>query len=221
MSDQQPGRQPDQQPYDEVAELYAEKFSDSLAKYPLERGLLSAFAEWATAAGGRVADLGCGPGHVTAYLSSLGLDAFGVDVSSGMIAQARARALLDGNRELRFEVGSMAALDIADGSLGGIVSRYSIIHTPPEDVPAILAEFRRVLAPGGCALISFPGTDDATPPTVPYDHSVFTAYRWWPDHFSALLHEAGIEEVGRLIERAEPEAPRPYPVVNLFAHREA
>jgi len=218
--DQQPGhdrdRQPDQQPYDEVAQVYAERFSDSLTKYPLERGLLSAFAEWATAAGGRVADLGCGPGHVTAYLSSLGLDAFGVDVSSGMIAQARAR-----NPELRFDVGSMAALDIPDASLGGIVSRYSIIHTPPEDVPAILAEFRRVLAPGGCALISFPGTDDAEPPTVSYDHSVFTAYRWWPDHFSALLAEAGIEEVGRLIERAVPEAPRPYPVVNLFAHRQA
>lgn len=204
------------QPYDEVAELYAEKFSDSLSRYPLERGLLSSFAELAKEVGGPVADLGCGPGHVTAYLSSLGLDAFGVDVSSGMIAQARAR-----NPELRFDVGSMAALDIADASLSGVLSRYSIIHTPPEDVPAVLAEFHRILAPGGCALISFPGTDDASEPTASYDHSVFTAYRWWPDHFSTLLHDAGLEEVGRLIERAVPDAPRPFPVVNLFARREA
>lgn len=204
----------DKQPYDEVAERYAAKSSDSLSSYPLERGLLSSFAELAKEVGGAVADLGCGPGHITAHLSSLGLDAFGVDVSSGMITVARER-----NPELRFEIGSMAALDVPDGSLSGILSRYSIIHTAPEEVPAILAEFRRVLAPGGCALISFPGTDDASPPTVPYDHSVFTAYRWWPDHFSALLHEAGIEEVGRLIERAVPDAPRPFPVVNLFARR--
>lgn len=204
-----------QQPYDEVAEQYAANFSDSLSKYPLERGLLASFADLATAVGGPVADLGCGPGHVTAYLSSLGLDAFGVDISPGMVAVARAR-----NPELRFEVGSMAALDIADGSLSGILSRYSIIHTPPADVPAILAEFRRVLAPGGCLLVSFPGTDDASEPTVSYDHRVFTAYRWWPDHFSALLHEAGLEEVGRLIERAVPDAPRPFPVVNLFVRRE-
>lgn len=203
-----------QQPYDEYAEIYAEKFSDSLAKYPLERGLLTAFAEWAKAVGGPVADLGCGPGHVTAHLSSLGLDAFGVDVSAGMIAQARAR-----NPELRFEVGSMAALDIPEASLGGIVSRYSIIHTAPEEVPGVLAELRRVLAPQGCLLISFPSTDDASELTVSYDHTVVTAYRWWPDHFSALLQKAGLEEVGRLIERPEPDAPRPYPVVNLFAQR--
>jgi SAM-dependent methyltransferase len=206
----------DQQPYDEFAELYAEKFSDSLASYPLERGLLASFAELAKEVGGPVADLGCGPGHVTAYLSSLGLDAFGVDVSSGMIAIARAK-----NPDLRFEIGSMAALDIPDASLSGILSRYSIIHTAPEDVPPVLAEFRRVLAPGGCVFISFPGTDDASPPTVSYDHTVVTAYRWWPDHFSALLHEAGLEEVGRLIERPSPDAPRPFPPVNLFARRES
>ncbi|MBS2535120.1 class I SAM-dependent methyltransferase [Catenulispora sp. NF23] len=205
-----------QQPYDEFAEEYAANFSDSLSKYPLERGLLASFAELAKEVGGPVADVGCGPGHVTAYLSGLGLDAFGVDVSSGMIAVARAR-----NPELRFEVGSMAALDVADGSLSGILSRYSIIHTAPEDVPATLAEFRRVLAPGGCALISFPGTDDDSSLTVSYDHKVYTAYRWWPDHFSALLHEAGLEEVGRLVERPVPEAPRQFPVVNLFARRAA
>jgi hypothetical protein len=47
-----------------------------------------------------------------------------------------------------------------------------------------------------------------------------TAYRWWPDHFSALLQEAGLQEVGRLIERPAPDAPRPHPQVSLFARRE-
>ena len=150
----------EEQPYDGVAELYAEKFSDSLSSFPLERGLLTAFAELAKAVGGPVADLGCGPGYVTAHLNSLGLDAFGVDMSSGMLAQARAR-----HPELRFELGSMAALDIADASMSGILSRYSIIHTAPDDVPAVLAEFHRILIPGGHAFISFLG--GATPRSRP------------------------------------------------------
>jgi SAM-dependent methyltransferase len=203
-----------QESYDQAAEQYAALFSGSLPKYPLERGLLASFAELARAAGGPVADLGCGPGYVTAYLASLGLDAFGVDLSPEMIRIARAA-----HPGLRFEIGSMAALDVGDGTLSGILSRYSIIHTPPTEVPAVLAEFRRVLASGGHVLLSFPGTDDGSPPVVPYDHTVVTAYRWWPDHFSTLLAEAGLDEVGRLIERALPDAPRPFPMVTLVARR--
>jgi hypothetical protein len=62
--------------YDGAATRYAELFADPLLRdHPLERGLLAAFAELVHAAdggGGRpVADLGCGPGYVTAHLSSL------------------------------------------------------------------------------------------------------------------------------------------------------
>ncbi|MFL6113168.1 MAG: class I SAM-dependent methyltransferase [Catenulispora sp.] len=203
--------------YNEAAEQYAALFSGTLSKYPLERGVLASFGELAAAVGGPVADLGCGPGHITAYLAAQGLDAFGVDLSPEMIRIARAT-----NPGLRFEVGSMVALDdlgVADETLSGILSRYSIIHTPPAEVPAVLAEFRRVLAPGGYVLVSFPGTADASPPVVSYDHTVVTAYRWWPDHFSALLGAAGLEELGRVIERPAPDAPRPFPMVTLLARR--
>jgi SAM-dependent methyltransferase len=64
--------------YDAVAGLYAELFSDVLETLPVERAVLAAFAELVE---GPVADLGCGPGHVTAHLRSLGLDVFGVDLS--------------------------------------------------------------------------------------------------------------------------------------------
>lgn len=65
-------------PYDEVASLYADLFSDMLDTRPLERAMLAAFAELTD---GPVADLGCGPGHLTAHLRSLGLDVFGLDLS--------------------------------------------------------------------------------------------------------------------------------------------
>ncbi len=108
--------------YDSVAVDYAERFSAGLAAKPLDRALLAAFAELVQAAGaGPVADLGCGPGHVTAHLHALGLTAFGVDLSPVMIALAR-----QAYPGLRFDEGSMTALDLTDGFLGGIVSRYSI-----------------------------------------------------------------------------------------------
>ncbi|WP_434453075.1 class I SAM-dependent methyltransferase [Lentzea sp. E54] len=158
---------------------------------PLERAMLAAFAELA---GGRgpVADLGCGPGHLTAHLRSLGLDVFGLDLSPAMIALARAA-----NPDLRFDEGSMTELDLADGVLGGILAFYSVIHTPPQQVPAVFAEFCRVLAPGGHVLLGFFAGDDPEPQE--FDHKVTLAYRWSPSGLMDLLRQAGFAEVGRMI----------------------
>ncbi|WNV92161.1 class I SAM-dependent methyltransferase [Umezawaea sp. Da 62-37] len=182
--------------YDAVAPLYAELFSDVLGSLPLERALLAAFAELVRAHGaGLVADVGCGPGHVTAHLHALGLDAFGVDLSSEMITIAR-RA----HPELRFDEGTMTALDLADGVLGGVLASYSTIHARPRHLPAVFTEFRRVLAPGGHLLLGFFAGDDPLPRE--FDHKVTPAYRWSPDSLAELLRQAGFDEVGRL--RREP-----------------
>ncbi len=179
--------------YDAVASLYAELFSDVLESLPLERALLAAFAELVRAHDvGPVADVGCGPGHVTAHLHALGLPAFGIDLSPAMIALAR-RA----HPDLRFEEGSMTALDLADGVLGGVLASYSTIHTPPRQLPAVFTEFQRVLAPGGHLLLGFIAGDDPLPQE--YDHKVVLAYRWSPDSLADLLRQAGFVEVARLL----------------------
>ncbi|MEZ0069096.1 SAM-dependent methyltransferase [Streptacidiphilus sp. MAP12-20] len=202
--------------YDAVAPAYAEQFRDSLRELPLDRALLGAFAELVGAGGGGpVADLGCGPGHITAYLRDLGLSAFGVDASPVMIALAR-----EANPDLRFEVGLMSALDLPDAGLAGVLSRWSVIHTPPEEVPSVLAEFHRVLAPGGHLLIGFSATDEPSLPTQSYDHRVATAYRWSPDQLSALLRAAGLAEVARLICEPGPTDRRQFREVQLLARRE-
>ncbi|MGW3107272.1 class I SAM-dependent DNA methyltransferase [Streptomyces sp. NPDC001100] len=199
--------------YDAVATRYAQHFADTLRDRPLERALLAAFAE-SVRAGGQdvVADLGCGPGHVTAHLGRLGLCAFGVDASPAMIGLAQ-----EANPEFRFEVGSMAALDIADGALGGVLSRSSIIHIPPQDLPAVLAEFARVLAPGGHLLISCYATDDSAIPTQSFDHSVMTAYRWSPDRLAGLLRDVGMRETARVLCEPKPSDKRQFKELQLLA----
>jgi SAM-dependent methyltransferase len=201
--------------YDAAALAYAQMFRDSLIDNPLDRAILGAFAEVARASGdGQVADLGCGPGYITAHLAELGLAAFGVDASPAMIELAR-----QAYPGLRFEVGSMAELTIADGTLGGVLSRWSVIHTPPQDVPAILAEFHRVLAPGGHLLIGFSASDDPSHPTQVFDHTVTPAYRWWPDHLATMLRTCGLTEVARLVRQPEPTDRRQFLGVQLLARK--
>ncbi|MFE9653129.1 class I SAM-dependent methyltransferase [Micromonospora sp. NPDC006431] len=74
--------------YDTVAAEYRERLAEELAGKPLDRALLAALVELA-GPGAPVADLGCGPGHVTHWLAGRGVPAVGVDLSPGMVAQAR------------------------------------------------------------------------------------------------------------------------------------
>ena len=181
------------QAYDALAVRYAEFVRDELAQVPLDRALLAAFAEFVRAAdAGPVAELGCGPGRVTAHLRDLGLDAFGIDLSPVMIDLAR-----QAYPDLRFEVGSMDALDLGDGLLGGVVSWYSVIHTPPQELRPYFAEFRRVLAPGGYLLLAF--FESGGGPVTAFDHAVTAAYRWPIDDLAGLAYEAGFVEVGRML----------------------
>ncbi|AVH94452.1 class I SAM-dependent methyltransferase [Streptomyces sp. WAC00288] len=201
--------------YDAVAATYEELFRDSLRDSPLDRAMLGVFAEAVRADGaGRVADLGCGPGHVTAHLDGLGLSAFGVDASPAMIELAR-RA----HPHLRFDVGSMAALDIADGALDGVLSRWSVIHLPPGELPSVLAEFHRVLAPGGHLLIAFSGSEGPAHPTQVFDHTVAPAYRWWPDHLAATLRESGLAETARMVRKPQPADRRQFQEIHLLARK--
>ncbi|MFF0309015.1 class I SAM-dependent DNA methyltransferase [Streptosporangium sp. NPDC004379] len=202
--------------YDAIVDRYAEFAGAKFAEMPLVRAMLTPFAELVGASGGRVADLGCGPGHVTAHLSTLGLDVLGVDLSPEMVALARRTY-----PGLRFEEGSMFALDLPDGALGGVLSNYSIIHTPPERIPEVFAEFSRVLAPGGHLLIGFQAHEDPSASPEAFDHVVALAYRWPPDRIAGLLREAGIAEVARMVIAPEEDEKRGFPHAFVLARKPA
>ncbi|WP_320068360.1 class I SAM-dependent methyltransferase [Micromonospora sp. RTGN7] len=200
--------------YDTVAEDYVKIAPARFAEDALGRGMLVAFAELVQANGRRpVADLGCGPGHVTAHLNSLGVPAFGVDLSPKMVDIARRTY-----PGLRFDVGSMTALDLPDGHLGGIVAWWSIFHTPPEALPMVFAEFHRTLAPGGLLFVGFHVGDEHLRPERSYGHPVsYDAYLLLPDDIEEQLHQAGMVVTARL--REEPSQRLKRPQASLMARK--
>jgi len=135
--------------YDSAARAYAEHLASELDRKPLDRHLLNRFAE-ATSGAGLVADLGCGPGHVAGYLSRQGVRMVGIDISPEMI-----RVASELQPGVEFRVGDMKALDLPDASLAGLIAFYAIVHFDQAELGAVFREMRRVLAPGGLALLSF------------------------------------------------------------------
>ena len=182
--------------YDTVAEYYADQMRDSLATRPYMRAMLTLFADLVRDAGdGPVADVGCGPGHVTAFLRDLGLAAFGIDLSPRMVEVARRD-----NPDARFEVGSMSELDLADDSLGGLLAWWSLIHLPDDEVAVALAGFRRVLRPGAPLMIGFHEGNVTTHKTDGYGGHPMNVHVHLrpPARMAAWLHQAGFAVEARI-----------------------
>ncbi|MEU2064135.1 methyltransferase domain-containing protein [Streptomyces sp. NPDC013455] len=199
--------------YDTIAEDYAARFRDPLAGRPLERALLAAYAE--QVGPGPVADLGCGPGEVTAHLAGLGLSVHGLDLSGAMVAIAR--RTFPG---LRFEQGSMRELSLADGSLAGVVSWYSSVHTPAAELPELFAEFHRVLAPGGRLLLAFQAGDAPLRVDRPWGLPVVLDFhRRRPEHMAGLLSDAGFTVHSRTVREREEALGESAPQAFLLAQK--
>ncbi|MFD5691884.1 class I SAM-dependent methyltransferase [Streptomyces rubiginosohelvolus] len=207
------------QSYDTVAADYARFVKDPGALDPVSRAVLSAFAELVASPGlGPTADVGCGPGKVTAYLTGLGVPAFGVDLSPRMIELARAA-----HPGLRFDVGPMSALAAGDGELGGVLAFYSTHHLPPAELPQVYGEFHRALAPGGhLLLVTRVGEEEHQRRTYGYgdgDPAPFDSYRLPADRIAGLLERAGFAITAQTLQAPEEGAKRP--VAGFLARKPA
>lgn len=156
-------------------------------------------AHWATMIEGPAIDAGCGPGHWTRFIADHGVAVEGVDMVPEFIEGATERF-----PDVTFRLGRLESLPADDGALGGVLAWYSVIHTEPEQVPAILGEFARVIRPRGELLIGF----FEGPRLEPFDHAVVTAYFWPVPEMRSALEVAGFEVVA-VHTRTDPGR-RPY-----------
>jgi SAM-dependent methyltransferase len=193
--------QPTRESYDTVAANYHELVVKDFPADPYHRALLGLFVDLATTTpSGLIGDLGGGPGHVTDYLSKRGLNAFGIDLSPGMVDFARAQY-----PDLRFEVGSLLNLDLPDNHLAGAVAWNALVHTPADDLPVAFAEIYRVLTPGGLLAHSFKiGDGSSKHLDHAYGHDIsLTIYKYPPELIRQMLAETGFIEVGTLLDQGE------------------
>ena len=131
--------------YDAVATKYEARFEDEFDDKPRDHeDLLEALAR---SVEDPVADIGCGPGQIGAFVRQQGRRVIGIDLSPEMAKLAKLR--LDAAL-----VADMRALPLRRDSVGGLVAFYAVIHLRRAELDATLGEFHRVLRPGGRVVLS-------------------------------------------------------------------
>ena len=201
--------------YDCVAEEYVRHLYDELRHKPLDRQSLDRFADGVRGEG-LVCDLGCGPGQVARYLYERGLAVCGVDLSPGMVAQARRL-----NPGIEFCQGDMKALDVANGSWAGITAFYAVVNLSPSEVELAFAEMARALRPRGLLLLSFHiGEDVLHVEDLWGCHVCLNFYFFRTNQVQNYLRNAGFE-IEDVMEREpyDPEVEYPSRRAYIFARK--
>jgi len=191
--------------YDSVAHEYADAFRDELDSKPFDRALLEHVAQ-GLPAGSLVADLGCGPAaQVGAYVASLGHRAVGVDLSPVACSLA----------PLPAAAGDLVRLPLRAACLDAVVCFYALIHLPRALLPRGIGEIRRVLRPGGRAVVAMHAGEGESSVRGWFGHDVdFRATFVERSELHGLLATAGFDDV-RVARRSPYE--EEHPTTRLYA----
>lgn len=138
--------------YDAIAAAYAEWLPDTSYEAPIDLAMIGMLLDLLGDSPARVLDAGCGTGRMVPHLHSrnASLRITGVDLSTGMLEQARAA-----HPGATYLQGDLRDLPVADGGTDAVLAWYSIIHTRHDDLAAVFAEFHRVLRSDGALLVAF------------------------------------------------------------------
>jgi ubiquinone/menaquinone biosynthesis C-methylase UbiE len=140
----------------------------------------------------KVLDAGCGGGRDTKLLQEAGTNTTGLDLSSGLINEAKKR-----HPEINFVQGSFLELPFDDSSFDGVWAHASLLHLEKvEDVKKALSEFNRVLNPNGVLHILVKAQTGDEKTAVVSDslsgHDRFFQY-FTQEELQRLLQEQGFE----------------------------
>lgn len=194
--------------YSSMSEQYIALFDDADG-WQAHEGDAALIRRHLTGLSGPVLDLGCGPGHWSAYLHSLDVDVTGVDMVPEFIAHARAT-----HRGPTFRLGSMTEVALPEHSVSGVLAWYSTVHLPQAELDRTLAGFRRLLTASGTLVVGFFDSDDEV---AEFDHAVISAYRWPVDVFTQHLTDAGFTELERLRHQVAERPNRKYAAIAACA----
>jgi SAM-dependent methyltransferase len=162
-------------------------------------------------AGAPVLDVGCSPGHATAYLARRGAHVMGPDLSPRMCTVAHRTT------SLPFAAADMTALPVQSQAVAGILCLYAVIHLDAQRRAAAYTEFARVLRPGSHALITFHTCDTEVRPGQArtlshwWGHAVDLTFRFLDPaaETAAPLAGAGLELTARLDRQPYPTVEHP------------
>jgi ubiquinone/menaquinone biosynthesis C-methylase UbiE len=189
--------------YDVAAPRYVQFVGtevSSATEGPIDQSLLVAFVELVKRQTiDLVADIGCGPGRVAAFMAERGLDVIGVDVSQAMLTVARSA-----HPHIRFEEGQLDALPFETGVLAGAVCWYSIIYTPIDRLAEAFGELARVLMPGGYLLLAFQAEGEPVHRTDAHGtHLPLTSYRHSVQEVAVCLVDTGFQIYATILRAPE------------------
>ncbi|MDO8602138.1 MAG: class I SAM-dependent methyltransferase [bacterium] len=166
--------------YDRHAEVYSQRRDDITfyeEYFPNElRALFGALKQ-----GGKIMDIGSGPGGITQSFQEAGFDSIALDLSAKMVEKCRARGLTAIQ-------GDIESLDFPDESLDGALAIASLLHVPRMRIQNAIARIKEVLKPSGVFFVSMTEGDGEVMHESSYaqgDRRFFVGYHH--DEFKEIL----------------------------------
>ena len=177
--------------YGAVAASYAEALTDELPGLPFERWVLDRVVGHADS--DPVVEVGCGPGHVTAYLAAAGADATGIDLAPEMVEQARLR-----HPDGAYQVGDLRTLmrPVNGPGWAAVLGWYSLIHLGASELPGAVAALARPLRSDGWLVLGMHAGSDVRHNESWFDHPIDLDFVFHePAEVVAVVEQAGLVDV--------------------------
>ncbi|MCO4747041.1 MAG: class I SAM-dependent methyltransferase [Proteobacteria bacterium] len=195
------------QMYEASADHYA-TMMDAEIELPVYADTLGRLAGRIASVAGPVLDVSCGPGQMLELYGQrfdAGRPLVGVDLSPRMVELATARL----SAEARVVLGDMSVLSgFADASVAAIINFFAVHHLNPSALRAALAEWHRVLAPGGQLVVAaWEGSG-----VIDYgEHADIVALR-----YAAAELNAWSEQAGFAVSRCDVEDVADFPMDAVY-----
>lgn len=140
----------------------------------------------------KVLDAGCGPGRDSRILKDKGYDVTGVDISEGLLNEAKKEY-----KDIEFVLGNLLSLPFPAKTFDGVWSQASLVHLEtPEDTQKAIQEFYRVLKTDGIVYLSVKELTGNQKTAVVSDtlsnHDRFFQY-YTKEEITKMLETAGFE----------------------------